>query len=132
MNYTSFLPNFFSDGWFSPKSSGEISPFTAWYFSPDGKQKHAFQRVFLCPHFWSQNITIGDDINDELEIDEITNLYNKWIVSKGYKEEELTDEYLLDILSWMMPEIVIENNKYIYNISCKLWVSDKEMLFEEK
>ena len=72
-------------------------------------------------HFWSQNITVGDDIHDELEIDEITSLYNKWISTKGYKEEELTDEYLVEILSWMLPEIAIENDKYIYNISCKLW-----------
>jgi len=72
-------------------------------------------------HFWTQTITVGDDIGDQLEIDEITTLYNIWVTNKGYKDEILTEEYLLEIMSWMMPEIAIENDKFIYNISCKLW-----------
>ena len=28
----------------------------------------------------------------------------------------------------MMPEIVIENNKYIYNISCKLWSKKQDII----
>ena len=31
-------------------------------------------------------------------------------------------------MSWMMPEVIIENNKYIYNISCKLWDKKNQIL----
>jgi len=79
-------------------------------------------------HFWTQTITVGDDIDDELEIDEITMLYNIWVTSKGYKDEQMTEEYLLEIMSWMMPEIIIENDKIIYNISCKLWNKKKDII----
>tara|TARA_X000001036_G_C20687562_1_gene808248 strand:- start:3058 stop:4521 length:1464 start_codon:yes stop_codon:yes gene_type:complete len=71
--------------------------------------------------FWLQTISVGDEIDDELEIDEITTLYNIWISNKDYKEQQLTEEYLLEIMSWMMPEIIIDNERTIYNISCKLW-----------
>ena len=79
-------------------------------------------------HFWTQTITVGDDVDDELEIDEITTLYNIWISNKGYKEELLTEDYLLEILSWMMPEIIIENEKIVYNISCKLWNKKQDII----
>ena len=79
-------------------------------------------------NFWTQTITVADDIDDELEIDEITTLYNIWISNKGYKEEQLTEEYLLEIMSWMMPEIAIENNRHIYNISCKLWNKKQDII----
>ena len=79
-------------------------------------------------HYWTQTITVGDDIDDELEIDEITTLYNIWVTSKGYKEEQMTEEYLLEIMSWMMPEIIIEDDKIIYNITCKLWNKKKDII----
>jgi hypothetical protein len=79
-------------------------------------------------HFWTQTITVGDDIDDELEIDEITTLYNVWVTSKGYKEEHMTEEYLLEIMSWMMPEIIIDGDKIIYNIYCKLWNKKKDII----
>lgn len=79
-------------------------------------------------HFWTQTITVGDEVDDELEIDEITTLYNIWISNKGYKEEQLTEDYLLEILSWMMPEIIIDNDKLVYNISCKLWNKKQDII----
>ena len=79
--------------------------------------------------FWCQNIQINDDIDDEMEIDEITTLYNKWIKTKPFLDEELlNEEYMLELMSWMMPEVIIENNKYIYNISCKLWDKKNQIL----
>ena len=78
--------------------------------------------------FWSQNIQMGEDIDDELEIDEITTLYNDWANTKGHVNEEmLNEEYLMEIMSWMMPEVLIDENKYIYNISCKLWDKKKDI-----
>lgn len=79
-------------------------------------------------HFWTQTISVGDEVDDELEIDEITTLYNIWISNKGYKEEQLTEDYLLEILSWMMPEIIIDNEKIVYNISCKLWNKKQDII----
>ena len=72
---------------------------------------------------------MGEDVEDELEIDEITALYNDWACSKGHVNEEmLNEEYLLEIMSWMMPEVLMEENKYIYNISCKLWDKKKDIV----
>ena len=79
-------------------------------------------------HFWTQTITVGDEVDDELEIDEITTLYNIWVSNKGYKDEQLTEDYLVEILSWMMPEIIIDNDKIVYNISCKLWNKKQDII----
>lgn len=78
--------------------------------------------------FWLQTITVSDEIDDDLEIDEITTLYNIWISNKDYKDQQLTEEYLLEIMSWMMPEIIIDNDKTIYNISCKLWNKKQDII----
>jgi hydroxymethylglutaryl-CoA reductase len=40
----------------------------------------------------------------------------------------MTEEYLLEIMSWMMSEIIIEDEKIIYNINCKLWNKKKDII----
>jgi len=68
--------------------------------------------------FWSQNIVINDNIDDVFEIDELTSLFNKWVKNSKL---HINEEQFKETINWMYPDIGVENERYIYNISCKLW-----------
>ena len=61
----------------------------------------------------------GDDINsDELEIDELCALFKQW-TSIG--KAAINDTLLIELIQHFYPDIVIEDNKYILHVKCKLW-----------
>ena len=60
--------------------------------------------------FWDKNISNSQ--NDEIEIDELHNMY---------QSTSLTDVEMLKIIHHFYPNIEIIENKYILNITCALW-----------
>ncbi len=70
--------------------------------------------------FWTQNITVNDDDDNNYEISEITTLFNDWCISNSLSININEDE-LKEILFWNNPNLHIENDKHIHNITCKLW-----------
>ena len=67
--------------------------------------------------FWNDNIESCDDdyMYDELEIDEVASLcYN-------YSKININEKNILDLIKHFYPDILIEDNKYIVNVKCKLW-----------
>ena len=100
--------------------------------------------------FWNETIisfnggmndTENENENDcelyELEIDEICNLFKKWILNnntntntnsgyiKGKNSLNVNDSIILELIHHFYPEIVIEENKYVLHVKSKLW--DKRM-----
>tara|TARA_B100001540_G_C15746212_1_gene614631 strand:+ start:14 stop:877 length:864 start_codon:yes stop_codon:yes gene_type:complete len=71
--------------------------------------------------FWNETMEEG---TDEFEISEITHLFKDWQKSKN-KAIIFTDETILDLINHFYPNITIYNNKYIINISSKLWNKNK-------
>lgn len=82
--------------------------------------------------FWEE--TMFEDENDTLllEIDEIAQLFRKWIARNGNvktkREKYLLDETkMIDILNYYKPYIAIQDNKYIWSIKCILWDKEAEI-----
>ena len=76
--------------------------------------------------FWKENIIYNEDDYNYYEISEITTIFNDWCKNKCniiLKEEEIKE-----LILWNSPEINIEDNKYIHNITCKIW--DKTTLID--
>lgn len=75
--------------------------------------------------FWEQNITY--EVEElEFEIGEIVSLFKLWAKNPHMNIHE---DLLLEYIRHFYPEIYIEDNKYILNISCKLW--NKSMRIRE-
>lgn len=70
--------------------------------------------------FWTQNICINDNDENNYEISELTTIFNDWCKSNSLHFNIDEDEFKLMML-WNDPNINIEDNKYIHNITCKLW-----------
>lgn len=84
--------------------------------------------------FWDE--TMYEDENETvlLEMDEIAQLFRKWITKNGSmktkREKYLLDETkMIDILNYYKPNVIVQDNKYIWNIKCILW--DKEAEIQE-
>jgi hypothetical protein len=76
-------------------------------------------------NFWEDNI---NQENEELEyeIDEICTLFKYW--SKKEKRScSINEENMLDLIQHFYPDIVIENQKYILHIGCKLWDKNSDI-----
>jgi hypothetical protein len=73
--------------------------------------------------FWEESITINDedDCEYELEIGEICTLFKMWCGKNVY----INEKTIIDLLQHFYPDIQIEDEKYINQISCNLW--DKKM-----
>jgi hypothetical protein len=65
--------------------------------------------------FWNEQIIIDENVNDELEIDEITSLF-----SHSYKINS-TDKSVMDLIKHFFPNTFIDEDKYILNATCHLW-----------
>lgn len=74
--------------------------------------------------FWDSSMK--DDIDEYfLEIDEICILFKQYL--RGKCSLEIKDSEILNLIKHFYPDIVIENNKYIYGITCKLWCKKDEI-----
>lgn len=73
--------------------------------------------------FWNETIEVGDD---ELEINEITCLFQNW--QRG-KKHALSDLEIADFIRHYFPDFTIYNNKYITGIKSSEW--DKHKIVKE-
>ena len=70
--------------------------------------------------FWSE-YCFTDDREIELEIDELSTLFNE------YSTASVSDATLIGMLRHFYPDIIIEDDKYILNVGCKLWDKNSEI-----
>ena len=81
--------------------------------------------------FWKNTITVTleQDFENELEVDEISSLFKQWSKNKN----NLSEENILRILKHFFPEFEITENKYLLNIISSIWDKysdiDKSILY---
>jgi hypothetical protein len=73
--------------------------------------------------FWSEHC-FTDDREIELEIDELSTLFIEYASSSA---AAVSDTTLLGMLRHFYPDVVIEDDKYILNVGCKLWNKTAEI-----
>lgn len=86
--------------------------------------------------FWNDKIVINEhDPVEELEIDELSTLFNQYIAgssspSLGTSNTafEITDQILLELVRHFFPDVSIEDDKNILNVSCKMWAKKEDIL----
>lgn len=74
--------------------------------------------------FWSE-YCFTDDREIELEIDELSTLFKEYTASAA--TPPVGDATLLGMLRHFYPDIIIEDDKYILNVGCKLWDKPTEI-----
>lgn len=82
----------------------------------------AFPYVSQFEDFCNKYILITTNVNIEYEINEITKLFYK------INKHLLSEDNLLELIKYFIPNINIRNNKYISNIDCLLWDKNKEII----
>lgn len=75
--------------------------------------------------FWSEHCVVNDT-EIELEIDELSTLFKDY-AHDGSASASASDATLLGILRHFYPDIVIEDDKYILNVGCRLWNKNAEI-----
>ena len=64
-------------------------------------------------------------IENEFEIDELSYMFKKWVQENNsetcYKSGNINENDIIKIIKHFFPNVEIEENKYILNISCNLW-----------
>lgn len=76
--------------------------------------------------FWNENCVVNDT-EIELEIDELSTLFKDYTAGVVANTASASDATLLGILRHFYPEIVIEDDKYILNVGCRLWNKNAEI-----
>jgi len=74
--------------------------------------------------FWSE-YCFTDDREIELEIDELSTLFKEYTASAA--SPPVGDATLLGMLRHFYPDVIIEDDKYILNVGCKLWDKPAEI-----
>ena len=80
--------------------------------------------------FWNENIKCNHT-EIELEIDELSTLFlNHGNVYHGNQKniQTITDQTILGFIRHFLPDICIEEDKYLMNIGCKIWDKKQEIL----
>jgi hypothetical protein len=72
--------------------------------------------------FWGEHCVVNDT-EIELEIDELSTLFKDYTGGTG----SASDATLFGILRHFYPDIVIEDDKYILNVGCRLWNKNAEI-----
>jgi hypothetical protein len=67
--------------------------------------------------FWEENITKDED-EIEIEIDEICSMFKNW---SGKTTAAINEDVVVDLIQHFYPDIQIEDDKYIPQMSCKVW-----------
>ena len=73
--------------------------------------------------FWGEHCIVNDT-EIELEIDELSTLFKDYT---GGTMGSASDTTLLGILRHFYPDIIIEDDKYILNVGCRLWNKNAEI-----
>jgi hypothetical protein len=81
-------------------------------------------RVSQFRQFWSE-YCFTDDREIELEIDELSTLFNEYAASVA--GPPVGDATLLGMIRHFYPDVIIEDDKYILNVGCKLWDKPAEI-----
>ena len=80
--------------------------------------------------FWSENC-FTDDREIELEIDELSTLFNEYASVASSTSlstvAPVNDATLLGMLRHFYPDVIIEDDKYILNVGCKIWNKTAEL-----
>lgn len=81
--------------------------------------------------FWGEQCIVNDT-EIELEIDELSTLFKDYIAGGSASGSasgagSASDATLLGILRHFYPDIVIEDDKYILNVGCRLWNKNAEI-----
>ena len=74
--------------------------------------------------FWGE-YCFTDDREIELEIDELSTLFNEYTASAA--SPPVGDATLIGMLRHFYPDVIIEDDKYILNVGCKLWDKTAEI-----
>lgn len=74
--------------------------------------------------FWGE-YCFTDDREIELEIDELSTLFKEYTASAA--SQPVGDATLLGMLRHFYPDVIIEDDKYILNVGCKLWDKPAEI-----
>lgn len=114
------LPSVF----FAATLRAKLADFTAPSSTPDiipNRTSRYLPLVSQFRQFWSE-FCFTDDREIELEIDELSTLFNEYTASASP-----SDATLLGMLRHFYPDVVIEDDKYILNVGCKLWNKTTEI-----
>ena len=77
--------------------------------------------------FWSE-YCFTDDREIELEIDELSTLFNEYSTpASAVAAASVSDATLIGMLRHFYTDIIIEDDKYILNVGCKLWDKNTEI-----
>jgi hypothetical protein len=81
--------------------------------------------------FWNETIEPTKD-DDELELDELTVLFMSYIKSKKLFHKsasniKITDQFMCGLVKHFFSDVHIENDKYLINISSKMWNKKQEI-----
>jgi len=76
--------------------------------------------------FWGEQCFIND-AEIELEIDELSTLFNEYAGGTCVAATSASDATLLGILRHFYPDVIIEDDKYILNVGCLLWDKKAEI-----
>jgi len=66
--------------------------------------------------FWNQTM-LENPYENFLEIDEIRNIFKIW----NKTNDNLSNQQILDIISYFFPDVCTENDKHIHEFVCSLW-----------
>jgi hypothetical protein len=78
--------------------------------------------------FWTENCCVSDD-EIEMEIDELSTLFNEYIMNSASAATtvNITDSALLGMIRHFYPDVIIEDDKYLINVGCKMWTKKAEI-----
>jgi len=84
--------------------------------------------------FWENNMDININTNidntiifdNEIEVDELSSLFKYWI-KQNNENGNINEENILKILKHFFPNVEIIENKYVLNVTCKLWDKIKDI-----
>ena len=81
--------------------------------------------------FWTENCCVSDD-EIEMEIDELSTLFNEYIMisasaASAASTVNITDSALLGMIRHFYPDVIIEDDKYLVNVGCKMWTKKAEI-----
>jgi len=76
--------------------------------------------------FWDANMK-EDETETEIEIDELSSIFKNWL-GKSSLTINATDSLLIELIRYLYPEVIIDEDKYILNMNCVLWDKRGEVI----
>ena len=93
-----------------------------------GLSSQYLPKIKLFLEYWTDNVSILEIETDyDFEISEIILLFKLWVNNNYNTSVNISEKKTLDIITYFFPQLLIEQNKYIYNIKCKLWDKNSDI-----